>query len=294
VVGGGPTGVELAGALGEIGLHTLAREFRRIDPTRVRVLLLEGRDRVLSGYAPRLSEAAARSLARRRVEVRTGCTVTDIDPQGVTYRTAAGATERVEARTVIWAAGVQGSPLARSLGAPLDRAGRVQVLPDLSIPGHPEVFVVGDLAAGGPPERPWPGVAQHAMQGGRYVAGVIAAEARRGPGGARRPYRYRDKGSMATVGRASAVVETRRVGLSGFWAWLLWWVVHVVYLVGYRSRVFVLLSWAWSFVTFSRGSRLITGGMPPLPAITDVKPDGTLAMPSAAGAVELPAADAGR
>jgi len=286
VVGAGPTGVELAGALAEIGLQTLARDFRRIDPRRVRVVLLEGLDRVLPPYPPKLSEAARRSLERRRVEVRTQSRVTDIDDHGVTFTNERGAVERIETHTVLWAAGVQASPLARSLGVPLDRAGRVVVEPDLSIPGHPEVFVVGDLAAGGQQGKPWPGVAQHALQGGRHAARIIARAAR-GNGAARPAYRYRDKGSMATIGRASAVVETGRVQISGFFAWLLWWVVHVMYLIGFRSRMFVILQWAWQWLTFQRGTRLITGAVPQLPPVRDLRADGTIAAPRAAEVVAL-------
>jgi NADH dehydrogenase len=286
VVGAGPTGVELAGALAEIGLQTLARDFRRIDPTEVRVVLVEGMDRVLPPYAPKLSEAARRSLVKRNVEVRTKCRVTAIDELGVTITNETGATERIDARTVLWAAGVQGSPLARTLGAPLDRAGRVLVQPDLTIPDHPEVFVVGDLAAGGQDGKPWPGVAQHALQGGRYAAKIIAREAsgRREP---RKPYRYWDKGSMATIGRASAVVETGRVTISGFFAWLMWWAVHILYLIGFRSRLFVMMQWAWHWITFQRGTRLITGPVPSLPPVRDLRPDGTIAPPRAAEIVAL-------
>ena len=288
VVGAGPTGVELAGALGEIGLHTLAHDFRSIDPTRVRVLLLEGRDRVLPTYAPKLSEAARRSLERRRVEVRTSTFVTGIEPDGVTLEIKDGdgkRTERIGARTVLWAAGVQASSLGKSLGAPLDRMGRVEVLPDLSIPGHPEVFVVGDLAHMISDGKDVPGVAQGALQGGQHVAKIIRSELAGKP---QRPaFRYWDKGSMATIGRSSAVVETGRVAISGFFAWLMWWVVHILFLIGFRSRIVVIFSWAWSWLTFQRGARLITGEVGPLPPVHELRPDGTPALPRAAGAVEL-------
>ena len=280
VVGAGPTGVELAGALGEIGLQTLAEDFRRIDPTSVRVVLVEGKDRVLPSYPPKLSAAAQRSLEKRHVEVRLGAMVTDIDERGVTFKTPGGELERIEARTVLWAAGVQASPLARTLGVELDRAGRVLVQPDLSIPGHPEVFVIGDLATGGADAKGWPGVAQTALQGGRHVAKIIAREAR-GDRGERPPFRYKDKGSMATIGRASAVVATGRVTISGFVAWLMWWVVHILYLIGFRSRFFVLLQWAWSWLTFQRGARLITGEVGALPPVRDLRADGTIAPPRA-------------
>jgi NADH dehydrogenase len=293
VVGAGPTGVELAGALGEIGLHTLAHDFRRIDSTEVNVLLLEGRERVLTTYAPKLSEAARRSLEKRRVQVRTGTLVTGIDDGGVTIEVKEGEakrSERIGARTVLWAAGVQASPLARHLGVPLDRAGRVEVQPDLSIPGHPEVFVIGDLAKMISKGKEVPGVAQGALQGGQHVAGIIRAEAEgrgNGKAGARTPFAYWDKGSMATIGRASAVVETGRVTISGFIAWLMWWVVHILFLIGFRNRVAVILQWAWSWLTFQRGARLITGEIPHLPAVRDLLPDGTSALPPAASAVGL-------
>jgi NADH dehydrogenase len=295
VIGAGPTGVELAGALGEIGLHTLAHDFRRIDSTQVNVLLLEGRERVLTTYAPKLSDAARRSLEKRRVQVRTGTLVTGIDHGGVTIEVTAREhgdqkrSERIGARTVLWAAGVQASPLARGLGVPLDRAGRVEVGPDLSIPGHPEVFVIGDLARTISKGKEVPGVAQGALQGGEHAAAIIRAEAA-GKAGARPAFEYWDKGSMATIGRASAVVETGRVTISGFLAWLMWWVVHILFLIGFRNRVAVILQWAWSWLTFQRGARLITGAIPPLPAVHDLLPDGTTALPPAASAVGLEAA----
>jgi NADH dehydrogenase len=286
VVGAGPTGVELAGALGEIGLHTLARDFRRIDPTSVRVILLEGRDRVLLTYPPKLSASAAASLERRRVEVRTGCMVTDVDAGGVTIKNAAGETERIDAHTVLWAAGVQASPLAKSLGVPLDRAGRVEAEPDLSIPGHPEVFVIGDLAHRVQDGAELPGVAQNAMQAAKFVTGIIDREVR-GKTAPRPTYHYKDIISMATVGRASAVVMTKRVRIAGFFAWLFWWAVHNFLLVGFRNRFGVFLQWAWSWLTFQRGARLITGTVPALPAVTDLRADGTIAPPLAAKVIAL-------
>ena len=298
VVGAGATGVELAGALGEIGLQTLARDFRRIDPTRVRVLLVEGKDRVLPTYAPDLSAAARRALEKRHVEVRTSTLVTDVRPDGVTVKGADGVEERIATHTVLWAAGVQASPLAKTLGAPLDRAGRVEVGPDLTIPGHPEVFVVGDVARAVIAGREVPGVSQGALQGGRYAARTIAREVReRGAGGARaeRPaFRYRDKGSMATIGRASAVAQVGRIRKAGFLAWLLWWAIHIFYLIGFKNRVFVFFGWAWHWLTFQRGARLITGPLPPLPPVRDLLPDGTPALPPAADPVALPIASRGR
>ena len=256
VVGGGPTGVELAGALGEIGLHTLANDFRKIDSTNVHVVLFEGGDRVLSSYPPKLSEAARVSLEKRRVEVRLKTTVSEIDERGV----VAGG-ERVGARTVLWAAGVKASPLGADLGAPLDRAGRVIVEADLSVPGHPEVFVIGDLAKMTAPDGTQvPGVAQGAIQGGRHVARQIAGEPRK-------PFRYHDKGNMATIGKASAVVATKRFTLSGVMAWMLWWVVHIFFLVGFRNRVLMMAHWGWSWLTYRRGARLITGPVGRLPEI---------------------------
>ena len=256
VVGGGPTGVELAGALGEIGLHTLAHDFRTIDPTRVHVLLLEGGDRVLNAYPPKISEAARVSLEKRRVEVRLNTLVSAIDETGV----VAGG-ERIEARTVLLAAGVQASPLGADLGVPRDKAGRVEVEPDLSVPGHPEVFVIGDLARMiNKDGSQVPGVAQGAIQGGRHVAKIIAGEPRT-------PFRYHDKGNMATIGRASAVVATKRFSMSGSFAWMMWWVVHIFFLVGFRNRVLMMAHWGWSWLTFKRGSRLITGPVGKLPAV---------------------------
>jgi NADH dehydrogenase len=266
VVGGGPTGVELAGAFGEVGLQTLVKDFRAIDPTSVRVVLCEGQDRVLGTYPPKLSEAAKTSLERRHVEVRLNTMVTAIDARGVTVKTATGE-ERVAARTVVWAAGVRASPLAAKLGVPLDRAGRVIVEPDLSIPGHPEVFAVGDIARMISDGVQVPGVAQGAIQGGRHVARIIAQEAA-GGSGPRPPFHYHDKGNMATIGRAEAVIATKRFALHGLFAWLLWWVVHIYFLVGFGNRIRVMTSWAWSWVTYKRGARLITGKLGELPPIT--------------------------
>ncbi|MCX5740982.1 MAG: NAD(P)/FAD-dependent oxidoreductase [Proteobacteria bacterium] len=282
VVGGGPTGVELSGALGEIGLTTLAHDFRTIDPTEVRVLLFEGRDRVLGAYPPKLSEAARVSLEKRHVEVRLGARVVAIDATGVTVQTG-DTTERIGVRTVLWAAGVQGSPLAKFLGVPLDRSGRVEVRPDLSVPHHPEIFVVGDLAKMISKGKEVPGVAQGALQGGAHVARVIVAELEHRS--SRTAFTYWDKGNMATIGRASAVVHTGRVAISGLVAWMMWWAVHIFYLVGFRNRFLVMLHWVWSWITFRRGARLITGATGPLPTVRTIGPDGYVMLPPGAAAV---------
>ena len=259
VVGAGPTGVELAGSLAEIGLHTLAEEFRTIDSTEVRVCLVEGQDRVLPTYPPKLSARAKDVLERRGIEVMTETLVTDIDDSGVTI-----GDRRIPAHTVLWAAGVQASPLARSLGVPLDRAGRVLVEPDLSIPGHPELFVVGDLAHVEQDGGEVPGVAQGAIQGGRQAGENVV---RLIEGHDTLTFRYRDRGSMATIGRNAAVVDAGHLQFSGFFAWIFWWMVHITFLVGFRNRLLVIFGWAWQYVTFQRGARLITGDHGPLPAL---------------------------
>jgi NADH dehydrogenase len=255
VVGAGPTGVELSGALAEIGRHTLARDFRSIDPTQVRVLLVEGLDRVLPGYPETLSASAEKQLGSLGVEVLTSKRVTDIDPRGV--RVEGG---RVGARTVLWAAGVQASPLAASLGAPLDRAGRVKVEADLSVPGHREVYVVGDLVTLSVDGEPVPGVAPAAIQEGRHAARNIRRSL---AGETTLPFRYRNRGALATVGRSKAVADLPGgIRFSGLVAWLAWWAVHIFFLIGFRNRVLVMFGWAWNWVTFQRGARLITGEGP--------------------------------
>jgi NADH:quinone reductase (non-electrogenic) len=291
VVGAGPTGVELAGALREIGVQTLAHDFRRIDPTSVRVILVEGKDRVLPTFAPKLSAAARRTLEKRRVEVRVGALVTDMDERGVRMRVGGdGGEERIGTRTVLWAAGVQASPLARSLGAPLDRSGRVEVRPDLTIPGRDEVFVIGDLAKMVSDGAEVPGMAQGAIQSGRYAAKLIAAEVR-GEKAPRPPFRYHDKGSMAAIGRSQAVVQIKGVERSGFLAWLLWWVVHIALLISFRSRFAVMWQWIWSYLTFQRGARLITGPIPPLPELRGIAADGAAELPPAVETIALPPAE---
>jgi NADH:ubiquinone reductase (H+-translocating) len=257
VVGGGPTGVELAGALAEISRHVLARDFRRIDPRKARVVLIEAGPRILPAYVPALSESAAARLRRMGCEVIVGTPVTSVDEQGV----SAGA-RRIRSRCVIWAAGVAPSPLARSLGAPLDRVGRVKVHSDLSVPGAPEIFVVGDLAAVDDRHgRPVPGLAPPAIQGGRHAARQIVRALRGEP---RQPFRYFDKGTLATIGRNVAVAQIGRIRTIGFFAWLLWLFVHIVMLIGFRNRLLVLAQWGWIYFRYERGARLITGAVPEL------------------------------
>jgi NADH dehydrogenase len=260
VVGAGPTGVELAGALAELSRYTLRGNFRRIDPAAARILLLEGADRVLPPYPPVLSAKAADQLARLGVTVRAGTVVTDVQPEAVTVR-AGGQSEVIPTHTVLWAAGVQASPLGRLLaeatGAKLDRAGRVIVNPDLSLPGRPEIFVIGDLAhCVGADGKQLPGVAPAAMQQGAYVARLIERRLR---GEATPPFRYRDYGSMATIGRSAAVADFGWLRLSGLLAWLAWLFVHLLKLVGFQNRVLVLMQWAWNYLTRNRAARLITG-----------------------------------
>lgn len=260
VVGAGPTGVELAGALAEISRVTMRDDFRAIDPRHARILLVEGVDRVLPGYPPKLSAAAALSLERLGVEVRTRTLVTDLGPEYCELRHGE-ISERVATHTVLWAAGVQASHLGRALaattGAPLDRAGRVFTAPDCSVPGYPEVFVIGDLAAysdgqGGV----LPGVAQVAMQQGGYVARIIRARLR---SRTLPPFRYRDWGSMATIGRHAAVADMLGLRFSGYPAWLAWLFVHLMAMVEFQNRQLVFLQWAWSYFSHNRSARLITG-----------------------------------
>lgn len=251
IVGAGPTGVELAGAMAEIVRQVMPREFRSIDTTTARILLVEGADRVLPGYPPSLSAKARRQLERLGVEVRTGARVTEIEDDAVWI-----GDERIEAGNVFWAAGVAASPLGVRLGAEVDRAGRVKVAPDLSVPGHPEVFVAGDLAAVEQDGRPVPGVAPAAMQMGRHVARAIRADLE---GRGRPMFRYFDKGSLATIGRAAAVAEIAGLKLSGLIAWLVWVFIHILYLIGFRNRVVVMVQWAWAYLMYQRSVRLITG-----------------------------------
>jgi NADH dehydrogenase len=252
VVGGGPTGVEVAGALAEIRRYALRREFRHIDPREATVMLLEGGDRLLTNYPQELSDRAKSDLRRLGVEVRVQTLVTDIRAGCVV---AGGWT--IPSRTVIWAAGNVASPLTRSLGVPLDRAGRVLVEPDCSIPGHPEVLVLGDAASFNDPRiGVLPGICPVAIQMGEYAAVVIRGDLAGRP---RRPFSYWDKGQLAVIGRGRAVADIGRFHFGGFLAWLTWIFVHIFFLIGFRNRVIVLLEWAWSYLTYQRGARLITG-----------------------------------
>jgi NADH dehydrogenase len=252
VVGAGPTGVEMAGAFAEIAGHSLVRDFRRIDPTTARVILLEGGPRVLNAYDEDLGAYARRALERVGVEVRTDSVVTRIEPEAVFV-----GDEMIRTRNVVWAAGVTASPLGKMLGVETDRVGRVMVEPDLSIPGHPEVFVVGDLMnLAGPDGTPLPGVAQVAIQGGACAAKNIARTLKGQP---RQPFRYFNKGNMATIGRRAAVLQRERFKMKGWPAWMAWLLIHILFLIGFRNRAVVMLQWAWSYVTWQRGARLITG-----------------------------------
>ncbi|MGB6552026.1 MAG: NAD(P)/FAD-dependent oxidoreductase [Candidatus Binataceae bacterium] len=256
IIGAGPTGVEMAGALAEISRRVLERDFRHIQSGRARIILIEAGPRILPAMSPDSSASAVRQLEHLGVEVIVGSAVTDIDGNGVTH--AGG---RIDARTVIWAAGVAASPLGKALGAPVDRAGRVQVNQDLSAPGADSVFVIGDLAAISTDGKPVPGVSPAAIQEGRHVAVNIARILR---GEATIAFRYRDKGTLATIGRAAAVAEIGRVHLHGLIAWLTWLLVHIFYLIGFRNRYLVISEWAWMYLWNDRGARLITGNVEPL------------------------------
>lgn len=260
IVGGGPTGVELAGALGEIANDTLRHDFRSINPAEAQILLLEGSDRLLQAFPPDLSHAAETELIGLCVRPRLHAVVTNVEADGVTVRIGTE-TEHIPTHTVLWAAGVQASPLGKVLGeragAPLDRAGRVVVEPDLSVPGHPEIFVIGDLANYSHQDgKPLPGVAPVAMAQGRYLARLIVA---RQKGQTLPPFHYRNKGNLATIGRNEAVADFGKVRLSGFVAWVVWLFVHLMYLVEFDNRLLVLVEWVYNYVTRNRGARLITG-----------------------------------
>jgi NADH:ubiquinone reductase (H+-translocating) len=299
VVGGGPTGVELAGTLAEISRHALAHEYRAIDPKSAHILLLEGGPRILPAYAEDLSRSAQEQLQHLGVEVRTSSVVTQIEPGAIHV----GET-RLAATVILWAAGVAASPLGKKLDAPVDRAGRVLVQNDLSLPGHPEVFVIGDLAALKDENGSLlPGVAPVALQEGNYVAKLIrrdiessstsapgtapkpgapflASSARSREVERRPPFRYWDKGSLATIGRAAAVAEFGKIHISGFIAWLAWLFVHILFLIGFRNRLLVFIQWAWSYVTYERGARLITGSTY-LPGWSAVPPNSEPSVPEA-------------
>jgi NADH:ubiquinone reductase (H+-translocating) len=256
VVGAGPTGVEMAGQIAELAHRTLRNDFRRIDPGQARIILVDAVDTVLSSFGERLGGAARRRLTDMGVEVRLGTMVTDVDSTGITVREPNGSSSRIEALTKVWAAGVQASPLGRQIadqsGATIDRAGRVQVLPDLTVPGHPEVFVVGDMMS----LDNLPGVAQVAIQGARFAAKQITG---RLDGKEPQPrFEYFDKGSMATISRFSAVASIGRLRFSGFFAWVLWLGVHLVYIIGFKQRITTLLHWAVSFLGRGRAERATT------------------------------------
>ena len=260
IVGGGPTGVELAGEIAELAHHTLRGNFHVINPADARILLLEGTDRVLPTYPPQLSAKAARALTRLGVTVRTGTIVTDVQPEAVTLGSGPNR-EVIPAHTVLWGAGVEASPLGRILaqagGAALDRAGRVAVQPDLTLANHPEIFVIGDLANfSHQTGKPLPGVAPVAMQQGRYVADLIQRRLR---GETSPAFHYKDRGSMATIGRAAAVVDLGWINFAGFFAWLVWLFVHLMYLIQFSNRLLVLIQWAANYFTRNRSARLITG-----------------------------------
>ncbi|HEX2340569.1 MAG TPA: NAD(P)/FAD-dependent oxidoreductase [Vicinamibacterales bacterium] len=267
VVGGGATGVELAGALAELSRHALAHEFRSFHPDTARIVLLEGGRDVLSAFVPPLRAFALKSLEKLGIEVRTSAVVTAVDEDGVHIKAQAPSSEpqapdeRLRAGTVLWAAGVAAAPIGRALGAPVDRAGRVLVEPDLSLPGHPEVFIVGDLASVTQDGRLLPGVAPVAMQEGAYVARLIRGIARGSQPipASRRPFRYHNPGDMATIGRAAAVADFGRFRLTGWIAWVAWLFVHILKLTGFRNRLLVLVQWAWAYFTYQRSIRLIAG-----------------------------------
>lgn len=252
IVGGGPTGVELAGTMSEMAKRTFAEDFRHVDPRKSRIILLEGGPRVLNTYTEKLSEGARRQLEKLGVEVRTNALVTNVDSDGVYI-----GKEKIETFNIFWAAGVAASPLGKSLGAPLDRAGRVQVQPDLTIAGHPEVFIIGDLVTLKDPKgQTVPGVAPAAMQMGRYAAKKILNRIKKKSETG--PFVYNDKGSLATIGRAAAVAMFGKVQISGLLAWLSWLLIHIYFLIGFRNRLIVLIQWAWAYLGMQTNARLIT------------------------------------
>jgi NADH:quinone reductase (non-electrogenic) len=251
LVGAGPTGVEMAGAIAELAHKALASDFRHIDTRMTRILLIEAGPRILPAFPESLAQKTQKRLISMGVEVRTGTPVTDVDEHGVVVDG-----ERINAATIIWGAGVSASSAGKWLGSEVDRAGRVKVSNDLSIPGHPNVFVIGDTASFIQNGKPLPGVAQVAMQGGRYVASVIGHRVKGKE--LNQPFYYRDKGNLATVGRSYAIVDIGNIRLTGFFAWLMWIAVHIYFLVGFRNRLVAIFQWAWTYFTYSRGARLIT------------------------------------
>ena len=289
VIGGGPTGVELAGALGEISRFTLSKDFRRIDPRRTRVILIEAAPRILNAFDEGLAARATADLESLGVTVWTSTKVTNVDAEGVDL-----GEETVQAATILWAAGVAPSELNKSLGVPLDRQGRIIVEQDCSLKDHPEVFVLGDQAHFIHDGKPLPGLAPVAMQQGRHTARNLRRELAGKP---REPFRYRDKGQMATIGRRRAIVEFGRFKFAGFFAWLAWLFVHVLYLIGFKNRIEVMLNWGWNYFAFSRGARLIVGkdwrtaaGYAPAPStVVDAPPPAASGPLSAAVAVPMAA-----
>ncbi len=267
VVGGGPTGIELAGALAEISRHALGREFRHIDPKEARILLVEGMERVLPSFPPPLSDKARRELEALGVSVLTGSLIDSVDEHGVTV-----GDRRINARTVLWAAGVSAPSIARELGAPLDRSGRVVVHKDLTVPGRDDILVIGDLAAFEQDGEFVPGVAPVAIQQGRHAARTIL---RRLEGLPPKPFRYVDKGMLVSIRRGVAVALVRGLRFSGFLAWVVWLLVHIFWLIGFRNRLLVFMQWAWAYATHDRGARLITGptGLPVSPPIGGAPPE---------------------
>jgi NADH dehydrogenase len=258
IVGGGPTGVELAGAIAEIANHSVARDFDSIDPTSARIVVVEGAARILATFPEKLADHARRDLERLGVEVREQVMVTGLDERGVVLANG----QRIEARTRLWAAGVQASALGRALGVETDRAGRVVVQPDLSLAGHPEVFVAGDMAAlNGPDGKQYPGVAQVAMQQGRAAARNVLHSIAREP---TRAFRYKDLGNMATIGRSRAIADIKGLKVSGAIAWWMWLFIHIINLIGFRNRFIVMWHWVWGYFTFHRRVRLIVGPNPPI------------------------------
>jgi NADH dehydrogenase len=254
VVGAGPTGVELCGAIAELSHVTLAGDFRHIDPKSTKIVLIESGPRILAAFTPEIAHAATKRLESMGVEIHTGGRVENIDENGVRI-----GEKKIRSENVIWAAGVAPSPAGKWLNAATDKSGRVQVNPDLSVPGRPDIYVIGDTATLSPPEnhgKPLPGVAPVAMQQGRYLAKSLIARLK---GKKVEPFKYIDKGNLATVGRAFAIAEYKGLKVSGFFAWVLWLVVHIYYLIGFRNRAIVLMEWAWGYLTFQRGARIIVG-----------------------------------